>query len=177
MSYTTARPSQQVLREAQGKRILSLKEALLKTENPSITGRVPTIEVNNPSARLTGSIQIFFEPDVGVQEQDLDGYGAGGGAFGYFGSGWDLWAAAPGVNSRSNILNRVESGEVLPRSYEWDSGVKIVRVTATLATPQAGAVSVPGTWYVRAYWEPTIDFVGDLQELVDLFAECQFTVE
>jgi hypothetical protein len=177
MGWITQRPNSQDVRAAQGKRVLSLTQELLQTTSPAGAGRVATIEIQNPSARLTGSVQIFFEPDVGVQEQDITGYGAAGGAFGYFGSGWDLWAATPGVNGGSVILNRVESVEVLPRSYEWDSGVKVIRVTATMSTPLAAAVAVAGRWYIRVYWEPTVDFVGGEKELVDLFAQCSFAVQ
>jgi hypothetical protein len=177
MSFITQRPSNQAVREAQGKRILSLTAPLLRTTNPAGAGRVATIEVQNPSARLTGQLSVFFEPD-GVQEQNITGYGAAGGAFGYFGSAWDLWAATPGVNGGSLITNRVESVQALPHSYEWDSNAKIVRATVTLSTPQTGAaVPVAGTWYARVYWEPTIDFVANSQELIDLFSACSFAVQ
>jgi hypothetical protein len=127
------------------------------------------IDVYVPSARLSMGGEAYFEATVGD-------FQIGNGTFS---SRWVVRARAKGNRLISNPLHRVDpspdsvlTSQLLPRSYETDSAVKILRFEMDLNCPlNAIAVPFPGSWFFRAYWEPNDTSITD-EELTVMFSLC-----
>jgi hypothetical protein len=95
-----------------------------------------------------------------------------------YNSGWLIDAFAVGVTKTVARLHQVDpplptppgSGVEIPRSYEFDSGNRVLRVNCTLGVPTVVAVAQPGSWYARVRWEPNVEMSD--KELNDLFSNC-----
>ena len=167
MSWDLGRPDAQVLRESQGKRILQRMEPIWKTL-PATTLTF-FYEVTNPSTRVSGEVEVFFEPDNDIDDAVTN----------WLTNAWKITARARGINKITLPLHQVDplppaTSVALPRAYEWASQVKRVRLEIDLETPQkAGPTDVPGIWYIRAQWEPNV-LMSD-EELNDIFSDCQLT--
>lgn len=165
MSYTTTRSPRQVKREGLGTKLIAVTAKITDIIGGA-GANVATCIITNPSTRLHGQVEVFFEPTSEPEP-----------IFSYNASVWDIDAFAKGLNRRMDRLHNVELNENLPRAYEWNTAIKIVRVVATCLVPQtAAAADIDGTWYVRAYFEPNMDFTGDDEELQKLFSEAGLEV-
>jgi hypothetical protein len=127
------------------------------------------VDVYVPSARLSMGGEAFFEADSG----DLQ---IGNGSYGP--STWVVRARARGIRLLGDNLHRIDpppedvaTSRLLPRSYETDSAVKIVRFEMSLNCPVTSILTpIPGRWYFRTYWEPNTDMKDS--ELEKLFTTC-----
>jgi len=172
MSNINPRRKLQVTRE-KGTRTIEAKIELARLTVVLVSARVRHVEVHVPSARLSMMGEAFFEADSGDLEIGNGSYGP---------STWKVQARAKGTNQVSDVLHFVDpvgaadefpasTAERLPRSYETDSAVKILRFRMEVNCPvNAIAVAIPGVWYFRAMWEPNTD-VDDL-ELQEMFSRC-----
>lgn len=168
MAMLNARPTNQAQRGGGGKR--QKVDTIPVYHFTNALGVIDfVVEVHTPSARLAGALEVFFEPDN--QSSVLVSLNAE----------WALRAYTFGVNKDRAFLNYVDPVQVpfpavlstypLPRSYEWNTGIRLLQAQLALGDASSeGPVLSPGIYYARARWEPNTD-ISD-EELVQLFNEC-----
>jgi hypothetical protein len=127
------------------------------------TGDV-TCRILNPSRRLTCTFAIVFEPDT-VQTLVFPGAAV-----------WTPRGFIPGGDGgREVLVHALETGIAIPRMYELDSMLPGVNIAATLAVvTNLAAATVPGTWVLRAAWEPNQPVCED--EVSSLYTGCNADV-
>lgn len=166
MSYLGQRPKDQITRETQGSRQLSVGKELRKLPGPAMPEGSTTVvsAINNPSRRLSGLVEVFFD-------EDPDPILVGSDATNFAGSNWTIRAQAIALSHARRPLHIVESAVLLPRAYEFDTGVRGILVSTVLAHPlDSGGLAVAGTWYMRCRWEPNTPMSDD--EVMFLFSHC-----
>lgn len=178
MSWKNTRNPQQALREGDGVERKTLLLPIWYMDGTANHQATVELEIRTPSSRLSGSFEMFYEPDPGY---DYDLMGAR-----WTTSYWSLRAYSRGRNRNRNPLNYVDpvqnpfpaaiATEQLPRSWEFTSNIPILVADCFLTQFEDIAINyVPGTWYARATWEPNVEF-SDKSELLKLFGECQLFI-
>lgn len=140
--------------------------AVCNLSGTSNTSGTAYARIVNPSARLRCTFSVSFQPAIAGAITD----------YGVSGSTWDVRAMSPGSNGGPDSeLHLLQSSQSLPRSYELDSGIKVVRVTAGLQIPRRSAVEIAGNWVIEVEWEPSVPMCAD--ELQALFGRCGLSTQ
>lgn len=167
--YITTRPTNQTKREGKGIRKKSDIIDLVKINTGGVIGDYSILRnviVTTASSKVNVTVEVFYDPIQDVPQ-------AGGPDYN---SGWYIFAFAKGVNRGFTRLHQVypvppTAFVELPEAYEYSSGVEMTQVFTMLGRPIAfGVTEVPGTWYLRATWEPTQEIPDD--ELDVIFNNC-----
>jgi hypothetical protein len=125
-------------------------------------------QVRNPSVRLHCTLYVYARPS------DNGNASGGQGVPNYTGETWQLYAQSDSTPEMN--LNwvfdaaGVDTPRPLPDSYEFESGIKVIRGAVVLT----GNGTAQMTYYVRAVWEPAAG--GPLMsdaEKAELYALCE----
>lgn len=169
MSFNTGRPTNPNIREVNSNGLRIKGQLIELYRYDGSVNAIRSFDITNPSTRIAGWVEVFFEQDGDTLVADYD-------------STWNIAVYARGVNKGENTLNLVDppgppisalTDPDIPRSYSWQDSGKIVRVRLNLGVVQdSGGFPIQGTWYARVYWEPT-DSTIEENELQKMFSECQ----
>lgn len=187
MSYLTQRPEKQVLRRAQGKRQLDLELVVADAIEPLPATNEFTTLIQIPSARLSCSLELFWDrirlTNVN-QLPDLLANGVGQYLESVTNTAALLARTAPINRSNDNPLYvNVQAGTLhlitgstavqLPFGYELSTGLRRVQILWNLQAPVVNGNPIFLSWAVRARFEPNVPM--DDEELQTLFSQCLIT--
>lgn len=115
--------------------------------------------IYNPSRKLSCGFSVAFDPDT---KQAISSYA---------GATWTPRAMQAGANGGEAELHTLETSQPLPRMYELDSAIRIVRLTCSLRIPtDATPTSIAGNWVLVVEWEP--NQLMCIEEVNELYANC-----